>query len=50
MDKFTQELWKAYDKKTKEREKKTHQGDLKSPKDFPLTQNNFVYNLNEATR
>jgi len=42
MDKFTQELWKAYDKKTKEREKKTHQEDSKLPNDFPLSQNNFV--------
>ena len=50
MDKLTQELWKAYDKKMKEREKKTQQEVGKSPKDFPLSQNNFVYNLNEATR
>jgi hypothetical protein len=34
----------------KEREKKIQQRPGKSPKDFPLTQNNFVYNLNEATR
>ena len=50
IDKLTQELWKAYDKKMKEREKKIQQRPGKSPKDFPLTQNNFVYNLNEATR
>ena len=50
MDKLTQELWKAYDKKMKEREKKTQQEVGKSPKDFPLSQNNFVYNLNEATK
>ncbi|MGC9172292.1 hypothetical protein, partial [Caldisericum sp.] len=24
--------------------------DVKLPNDFPLSQNNFVYNLNEATR
>jgi len=50
MDKFAQELWKAYDKKMKEREKKTQQEDGKLHNDFSLTQNNFVYNLNEATR
>jgi len=50
IDKITQELWKTYEKKTKKREKKTQQEAGKSPKDFPLTQNNFVYNLNEATR
>ena len=50
MDKLTQELWKAYDKKMKEREKKTQQEVGKSPKDFPLSQNNFVYNLDEATK
>ena len=50
IDKITQELWKTYEKKTKKREKKTQQEAGKSPNDFPLTQNNFVYNLNEATR
>jgi len=45
MDKFTQELWKAYDKKMKEREKKTQQEDEKIPSNFSLTQNNFIYNL-----
>jgi len=50
IDKITQELLKAYEKKTKKREKKTQKVAGKSPKDFPLTQNNFVYNLNEATR
>jgi len=50
MDKLTQELWKAYDKKMKEREKKTQKVDVKLPNDFPLSQNNFVYNLNEATK
>ena len=50
MDKLTQELWKAYEKKTKKREKKTQKEAEKSPNDFLLTQNDFVYNLNEATR
>lgn len=50
IDKLTQELWKVYEKKTKGKEKKTQQEDEKLPNDFPLTQNNFVYNLNEATR
>jgi hypothetical protein len=50
IDKLTQELWKVYEKKTKGKEKKTQQEDEKLSNDFPLTQNNFVYNLNEATR
>ena len=50
IDKFTQELWKAYEKKMKEREKKIQKVDEKLPNDFPLSQNNFVYNLNEATK
>ena len=50
IDKFTQELWKAYEKKMKEREKKIQKVDEKLPNDFPLSQNNFVYNLDEATK
>jgi ATP-dependent Lon protease len=50
IDKITQELSRAYDKKMKEREKKTQKTDVKLPNDFPLSQNNFVYNLNEATK
>ncbi|MFU2158921.1 integrase catalytic domain-containing protein [Caldisericum sp. AR60] len=50
IDKITQELSRAYDKKMKERAKKTQKTDVKLPNDFPLSQNNFVYNLNEATK
>jgi len=50
IDKLTQELWKAYEKKMKEREKKTQKVDEKIPSNFSLTQSNFVYNLDEATK
>ena len=50
IDRITQELVKAYEKKIKEREIKAQQETGKSPKAFPSTQNDFVYNLSEATR
>jgi len=50
IDRITQELVKAYEKKIKEREIKAEQETGKSPKAFPSTQNDFVYNLSEATR
>ncbi len=49
MDKITQELWKAYEKKAKEKGRKTQKVNGKLPNDFSLSQNDFVYNLDEAT-
>jgi hypothetical protein len=47
---LTLELWKAWEKKMKGKEKRTQPEDEKLPNNFSLTQNNFVYNLSEATK
>ena len=50
IDKITQELLKAYGKKMKEGEKKIQKVNEKSSNDFLFSQNNFVYNLDKATK
>ena len=50
IDKITQELLKAHGKKMKEGEKKIQKVNEKSSNDFLFSQNNFVYNLDEATK
>ena len=50
IDKITQELLKAQGKKMKEGEKKIQKVDKKLSNDFLFSQNNFVYNLDEATK